>query len=449
MRPLILHNVPDDELYIGEDGIQRPYAMIWPENDRQRPLPRTRTRDLAESGSFGKSTRRSRSRTGSLPPKREDATMQGADRVFSNYIASQQRPSNDATSPQRKPSYLTQPGASSQDDSTSPAKSAIQKEPVEIILRGYASPSQQYAAINHYEQLAGRICEDYSREPPIEARRYKSDLRDPALTRRKPLSKTEREKVNKVASGEHWVKITFESQEAASAALFASPQKVLGHLVYAEQYHGRPPQSDGSILDTAGDAGMVDSIPKASALRRRQGRGSQARNSRSGSFAALVAAPSTERTTKTQQPHESPSNSLTSSQTVDTATASASSATASSATVTGAFLDTPGGEMDLDAAPAPSPVDSDHCQLIPQARRIKLLPAEAALAKQPSWTERLLLWIPLLSWINGTMIGSEVPRTELGEFDMAKASLYWQIMFYLDYYCNLFGHELVSGDKDD
>jgi hypothetical protein len=31
MAPLILHNVPDDELYIGEDGIQRPYAMIYPE----------------------------------------------------------------------------------------------------------------------------------------------------------------------------------------------------------------------------------------------------------------------------------------------------------------------------------------------------------------------------------------------------------------------------------
>ena len=31
MRPLILHNVPEEELYTGEDGIQRPYAMIFPE----------------------------------------------------------------------------------------------------------------------------------------------------------------------------------------------------------------------------------------------------------------------------------------------------------------------------------------------------------------------------------------------------------------------------------
>jgi hypothetical protein len=30
MAPLILHNVPDEELYVGEDGVQRPYAMLFP-----------------------------------------------------------------------------------------------------------------------------------------------------------------------------------------------------------------------------------------------------------------------------------------------------------------------------------------------------------------------------------------------------------------------------------
>lgn len=29
MAPLILHNVPDDELYVGDDGVKRPYAMIF------------------------------------------------------------------------------------------------------------------------------------------------------------------------------------------------------------------------------------------------------------------------------------------------------------------------------------------------------------------------------------------------------------------------------------
>lgn len=32
MAPLILHNVPDEELYIGDDGVQRPYAMVFPQS---------------------------------------------------------------------------------------------------------------------------------------------------------------------------------------------------------------------------------------------------------------------------------------------------------------------------------------------------------------------------------------------------------------------------------
>jgi hypothetical protein len=30
MAPLILHNVPEDELYVGDDGVTRPYAMVFP-----------------------------------------------------------------------------------------------------------------------------------------------------------------------------------------------------------------------------------------------------------------------------------------------------------------------------------------------------------------------------------------------------------------------------------
>lgn len=31
MAPLILHNVPDDERYVGDDGVVRPYAMVFPQ----------------------------------------------------------------------------------------------------------------------------------------------------------------------------------------------------------------------------------------------------------------------------------------------------------------------------------------------------------------------------------------------------------------------------------
>ncbi|KAI1097727.1 hypothetical protein F4804DRAFT_154256 [Jackrogersella minutella] len=435
MRPLILHNVPDEELYTGDDGVQRPYAMLWPEGDRQRTLPRTRAREVTETGSFGKSTRRSRSRTGSAPPRREDATMQSADKIFSSYLSSRQQATTATatattaatTTTSRKPNYLGQTAANSQDDSASTTQaSTYRKEPTEVILRGYSSPSQQYAAINHYEQLAGRICEDYSREPPIESRRYKSDLRDPALTRRQPLTTTERAKVSRIAGGEHWVKITFESAEAAEAALYASPQKILGHLVYAEAYRGLPPKEDAALLNVVGDGGMVDPFRTRGTTRR----SSQPRMEKNAMFPKSHSAPSLERTAK---PHDSPTGSQSSTQTMDTATAS-------TVTVTGAAVEPPQN--------AEQP-DNTYCRRIPEARRVRLLPAEQALAPQPTFQQWLLGWIPLIGWFGGSMIGNEVPRTDAGEFDFNKASMYWKLMFFLDLWFGLFGRELVSGDKDD
>ncbi|KAI1122215.1 hypothetical protein F5Y10DRAFT_254522 [Nemania abortiva] len=431
MPPLILHNVPDEELYTGEDGVRRPYAMIWPENDRQRNAPRTRAREINETGSFGKSTRRSRSRTGSAAPKREDATMQNADKVFASYLAKQQSESKTKSSQQK----------TRQDEVQSTNQQPHHhKEPVEMILRGYASPAQQYAAINHYEQLAGRICEDYSREPPIEARRYKSDLRDAALTRRQPLTRAEREKVNKIAGGEHWIKVTFESQEAASAALFASPQRILGHLVYAEPYRGMPPMENAAILEVAGDAaGMLDDLQQ-SPLRERSRRPSQPRNGagrpRPGSFQPAT----------TGQPGAWPSGTA-SAPSIDSATvsASASSTTISTATVTGLDAQQPN-----EGEPAPAELTTTYAsRRVPGARRIKLLPADAALKRIPTYSERVLARIPLIGWFSGAMIGNEVPRNEVGEFDMNRASLYWKIMYWLDYWFRLFGHELVSNDKED
>ncbi|KAH9884000.1 hypothetical protein F4778DRAFT_764362 [Xylariomycetidae sp. FL2044] len=433
MPPLIVHNVPEDELYTGEDGIQRPYAMFWPEGDRQRNTLRPRPREVNETGSFGRSSRRSRSRTGSLPPKREDANTQAADKVFSQYLSSRQQTPAATAPTQRKSSYVSQSVSKSQDDSTSAAQtSAYVKQPVEVILRGYATPAQQYAAINQFEQLAGRICEDYSREPPPEARRYKSDLRDPALIGRRALSKEERTKVNKVASGEHWVKVTFESQEAAETAIYASPQKIMGHLVYAEMYRGVPPQDDTAVFDVVGDAGMLDPSKAHPFGRRRSSQGKNSFSKASGGASGGLAG--------VRLQDGSPSGSHTSTQTMDTATASTSSGTMSTATVTGAGLEKSADVVEGNGLTS---------RKIPGARKIKLLPADQALVPQPSFSQRLLAWIPLIGWFSGSIIGNEVPRNEAGEFDMKKASLYWQLMYYLDCWVGLFGYDLASGDKDE
>lgn len=408
--------------------------------------------------------------------------MKVADELFSKFLAPGPKTDDDDAVPttntssavasgaagglKRKTSYLSQ-AVSAQDIADAPSASAqqqqpplrVQKEPTEVILRGYASPDQQYAAINHYEHVAGRICEDYSREPPRESRRYKSELRDPAFTRQQALTAAERSKVTRVAGGEHWIKVTFESADAAEAAVYASPQKIMGHLVYAEPYRGFPPKEDAAIVDVVGDAAMFDTG---------RSRPSQGRNAR---FAVNTAGSTMPRTWPTPyQQHQLQQNSPQSTQTSSTRTVE--TGTASTATVTDAKpVAMPPAELfagignfpeediredqDTDrnqhgsGFSAEPTGDDAYCRRIPTARRVKLLPADQAVAPQPSPMQQLLTRIPLIGWFSGSMIGNEVPRNELGEFDLARASLFWRIMFYLDLWFGLFGSDLVSNDKED
>ncbi|KAM7208914.1 hypothetical protein V8F20_000792 [Naviculisporaceae sp. PSN 640] len=425
MAPLILHNVPDEELYVGDDGIQRPYAMVFPHQDGS--LGRSR-KAVPETGSFGKSTRRSRSKTGT-PARREDPTVAAADRVFSDWLAGQNN---------KEPDTTQRPILSSPEETPSALPNFSQpQQPTEVILRGYRSSQQQYAAINHYEQLAGRICEDYPRDPPVEARRYKSELRDPAFTRRRTLTAEERAKVTKADSGEHWVKVTFESADAADAAIYASPQTILGHVVYAEPYHGIPPARDEAI--------PAEPIVRSSSQRRRHN------HTNSGSFGSFGRA-----NVENDFAQISPPRSQVSSRTADTATigSAAGSGTLTADTVMGG-MQTTGGEGALRTTssgvqlPHEQKQDDGYCRRIPTARRAQLLPVEQALLPAPSLQQRILSHIPFLSFFGRGMIGTEIPRTESGDFDWERASLYWKLICWLDLYFRLFGGEILSANKDD
>lgn len=324
--------------------------------------------------------------------------------------------------------------STSADDATTTTPSrAVSKVPSEVILRGYKSHSQQYAAINHYEQLAGRICEDYSRDPPVENRRYKSELRDPAFTRRRALTAEERSKVNRVDGGEHWVKVTFESVQAAEAAISTSPQTILGYLVYAEPYHGIPPSRDEPVPDST-TAALGDELPRSW---RRTGTGG---NRTAGELRPSFTTSSLPREIIAGDMDTSPSQSQTSSRTVESGTVNTlNTMTSSTATVTG---------QDATQGLTSDP-NSDYCRRIPTARKIRFMPAEQALMPQQSYTQRALNHIPFLKWFSGSMIGNEVPRTDLGEFDWDKASLYWKFIWWLDSTFRLFGGEILNADKDD
>ena len=395
------------------------------------PTGSTRSRRaVAESGSFGKSTRRSRSRTGTPARGRENPTLAVADKLFGDWVSNQQAA---ATAQQNSNSQAQQDEAqpsqqSSQQQQQQTQQQQKRSQPTEIILRGYRSTTQQYSALAHFESLAGTILEDYPREPPASQRRYKSSLRDPAFTRRRTLSRDELALVNRADGGEHWVKVTFESSEAAETAVYASPQRILGHLVYAEPYRGMPPAKDEACPDLDAlfdnEHERSKSVPAAF--------GTPKRGSTSG--------PSSWRSRLIDN-QNSPSSSQVSSQTLETGTLSSATATEASAPKTPLTTSTSIEPVEIE--------DDVFCRRIPTARRARLLPAEQALRPQQSVMQRFVGAIPFLSWFGGSIIGNEVPRTQTGEFDWNRASLYWKIIWWLDATFGLFRGDISSIDKDD
>jgi hypothetical protein len=384
-------------------------------------------RAVPETGSFGKSTRRSKSRTGTPAAKREDPTLTAADKIFSEFLV---KPASAPSSENQRKSSLTvsasqpnhlagQPTGLGDANSGSSQQRYVHQEPTEVILRGYKS-TQQYAAIREYERIAGHICEDYPRDPPLSELKYKSSLgRDPTSLRSRPLTPEERAKALRFAGGEHWIKITFESAEAAELAVDSSPQVIMGHRVYAELYRGVPPSSDEPVSAT----GNINGEPRTP--------GRKQSSTLPRSFT-----PAMTQIGRGEYSY-SPDGSLTSSQTLDTGTLSTTTATSSTAT---------GHPSSFFGGGAAEP-ESAFCHRIPTAKRIQLLPAEQALLPQQSYSQRILSKIPLLSWFSSDIIGSQVPKTENGEFDWAKASLYWRVVWWVDGLTGWF--DVVGGEKEE
>lgn len=267
------------------------------------------------------------------------------------------------------------------------------------------------------------ICEDYPRDAPAEERKFKSDIRDPVVLRKRGLTPEEKAKVRVFAGGEHWIKITFESAEAAEAAVDSSPQNILGYTVYAELYRGVPPTAPDEAIPAHRE--QRPGTPRA-------GRNVLPRSATTPDM----------RETGRSLFSLSPPDSQASSQTLDTATLSTTSTgTASTATIIGGPANT------LSQSRAQQQVQGDFCRRIPTAKRIQLLPAEQALMPQKSWSQRVLSNIPLIGWLSSDIIGTTVPKTDQGEFDWAKASLYWKLIHWLDGITGWF--DVARDDKED
>ena len=374
-----------------------------------------RRREPEEKGPFGRSTRRrgfSRSKT-ATPARKEDAVrlenMQTEDAIFNSYKATQR--SKDVAAPAKGALSTIDPNVVS-------GGITAAGEPTEVMLYGFGR-DQQWAAIDFYEKISGGcIYEDYDRHPPHQ--RYDLSLSYSRAAAQRSLSAAAKKKRNTYYGGDHWIKITFDSAEAADLACDRSPHTLHGHLVYAEPFRGMGPPNDAPIpCSNAGAQLDSQSLP------------------RSFSTNTIPANPS----------DGSPS---------------ASSKTVSSATVTGEIRQAPASRSKSQPnLGAFNPFESQSSSLatqeqtvrqrpmrIPGATRAVLLPADQAfLPTQPKYSS-LIATFPIVGYFFGTKsgsAGSQVPRLEDGSFDWNNAGIYWKFFAWLD---SLFGTDLCGLKAD-
>ncbi len=294
------------------------------------------------------------------------------------------------------------------------------KEPTQIMVYGYPA-SRQYAAIDRYEKCSGgMICEDYEREPPVELQRYPNTFSASQSVHPRPLTKQEKALAFKYDGGNHWIKLTCDSAEAAARAVELSPLHIYGHWVYAELYNGKAPESDEPILITEDD--------------RRQGPFNSPRPPRRSSqtlSAAFSQHTSTQMRATSTLPRSYQMGATGQAETQAAHEAgSVSPSTASSATATGPeYPNLRNRHPSQNPQDTPAPASDE---IIPGVPRYVLRPASEAFLPQPTWMERQVQWLGAQGLIPTDFIGERLPLLDNGDFDWAKASWYWRVCYWFD-----------------
>ena len=297
----------------------------------------------------------------------------------------------------------------------------VKREPTQVLLYGYSS-SRQWQAIDTYEKMCGGIiCEDYERQPDISLRRYPNMISNaPHTHMTRPLTREEKALAFQYAGGAHWVKVTFDSAEAAERAIENSPIQVQQHWVYAQQYFsGIAPQLDAPIMTTAEERSLGRPLSKH----------------------ALLYGPVSLQQAGIQQggPLTLPRN-LTLNTTTPKADdlhledASLTSSTAFSGTATGPPIVglRPRGRTQAAHHVNVQQNSSQMMRFFPDIPRTVLHPAHEALLPQPTFWERQFRWFADHGLMPGEVIGNGVPLLENGQIDWARASFYWKTFYWID-----------------
>jgi hypothetical protein len=368
-----------------------------------------------EKGSFGKNRNRrlgsTRSRSKTATPARKD----DPNKVYEDLIFQQVRKEHQDFEEAKKGRETQFPDSS---------KPQAEKEPTECILYGYKE-DMQWKAIWKYEKICqGMICEDYPRTSPFDNPRYPTALSQRSLAPPRPLTRAEAKKAMKAASGEHWVKVTFEDFECADRACDFSPQRIDGHVVFCEMYRGAGPARDVPIPEGSEEANrpQVSTIPKSPMTSRFSSTPQARASTLPRSFTSGLRKSVVNDTTPP----------------LDESSTTASSATAFEPTDTATSLRQRNG-----AVPEP-----EFMTAIPTIRRAVILPMSTCLPPRPSRTQRIIASIPILSMLQGDLIGLGVGKYDNGELDWDNTNFYWRSMWLLD--C-LLGTDIcgLKADKEE
>lgn len=389
-----------------------------------------------EKGPFGKARKRgtSRAKTPTTKNAQDEAkldNLRAIDDIFGRFKADEDKKRSQSTRPlaalppsASAPSLIDASNGLNASFAAGASTTGAVKEPKEVILYGYGSDAQ-WAAVSYYEKVSrGLIYEEYDREPYNPKLGY--SFTSQRASHYRSLSKAALRKVNEFVGGEHWIKVTFDSAEAAERACHYSPKSIQGWVVYAEMYRGTGPVGgDRPIRAEAGGLSQAASPNTLSSgtLGPHVG-GSQVSTTALSSVTATGSAEAYS-TTLDPEPFRTGAFPI---QEIDPFTSNSHSRTVERSSSSGATTAT---------ATALNP-RSSRATLRLKGANVKpavFLPQEKAfLPAKPRW-QQTFGSLPIIGWVIGSgqgIIGDHVPRKEDGSFDASSASFYWRAWYMVD-----------------
>lgn len=348
-----------------------------------------------------------------------------------------------------------------------------ERVPTECLLYGYPSKASEWKVISRYERIVSPsiICEDYPREDPNLYLSSNSPMgfNRSSIVVHKNLSKEALAKSRIYNGGNHWIKITFDSWEAAERACFYSPVEIDGCLVHCEMWAGKGPLTDAPIPKSADPAaGQLISAQRARTIGTAAGKASAV-----AGFEQAIGGTLPRNHTMPDAQYRQPANGtrddldVVSSTTASSATATSPNPQPTHSASTGLEVQQQSSSIrsrsvpNLPSQATTNPPSSQFMSHAPQIRRVNLRPIAEALPPQQSLVERVLRSIPVVSWVLGPtgapvkkdekekggagLIGEGPVVKEDGSWDESANGWYWGFWWRVD---KLFGSDFC-GMKED